>query len=353
MKQFFIMFFLLFTFQLLAKDTFISSNKKLPTVAIISTGGTISEVTNPKTGASVPASLTDFLKEMEPLKNICNIKSVEFSNIDSSQMTPEIWAKLSETIDKTLKDNKIIGAVVSHGTDTMAEGAYFLELTLKTKKPVVVTGSMRNASDPFSDGPFNLYNAVIQVLSDNAKDWGVTVSLNQYINAARNVIKTNTTNVQTFESGQAGILGYVYGNQVYRINNLIYEQKLPVPKNFPNVYIFQDFPGAKSDVIRFMADQNPAAIVIEALGAGNVNNDVFEGIKYAISKDVLIVITSVVPQGGVFAAYGDVGGGKSLEEAGALFSRYLRADKTRILLLLAIAEFGKNKEKLEKYLLKP
>ncbi|NGX35136.1 MAG: putative L-asparaginase [Candidatus Anoxychlamydiales bacterium] len=335
------------------KTQLIGNNSKLPTVAIITTGGTISEVNDPKTGSSIPGSLDNTIKSMQDILSLANIKLIEFSNIDSSQMTPAIWANLSKVVDNTLEDRNIIGAVITHGTDTMAEVAYFLDLTLKTKKPVVLTGAMRNSSNPYSDGPLNLRSAVIQVISNPPKNWGVTVSLNQYINAAREVVKTNTTNPQTFESGPKGYLGYIFEKNIYPINLVLYHNKFPIPKKFPKVFIYQDYAGATSQVLKFMADQTPDAIVVEGLGAGNVNSEVFEGIKYAIDKNIIVAITSTVPHGGIFPIYGDVGGGDSLKKAGVIFSVFLRADKTRLLLLLAIAKEGKNKEKLSNYLQNP
>lgn len=210
-----------------------SIDKNLETVVIVTTGGTIAEKTDPKTGASVPAlSGEDFIKSIPELSKMANIKVINFSNIDSSQMTPEIWAKLTKVVDKALKNNKVKGVVVTHGTDTMAEGAYFLELTLKTNKPVVFVGAMKNASDPYSDGPSNLLNGVAQVISKNSYDFGVTVTMNQYINAARNVRKTQTTNLQTFKSGEKGYLGYIFNKKVYRFNKRPFRLKLPIPKNF-------------------------------------------------------------------------------------------------------------------------
>lgn len=332
------------------KEKMIGNNPALPTIAFVITGGTVAETQNPKTKASVLGPLDTLIKNLQLLTDLANIKMIEFSNIDSSQMTPEIWGKLSLMVDKVLMDDNITAAVISHGTDTMAQGAYFLDLTLKTKKPVVFTGSMLNLSDYYSDGPFNLRNAVIQVINKTPENWGVTVTLNGYINAAKEVIKTNTINFQTFESGQKGYLGYVFGNKVYALNDVIYHNKFPIPKKFPKIYIFQDFAGAKDDVLKFMANQNPDAIIVEALGAGNVSQEVYQGVKYALDKNILIVITSIVPKGGVFPVYGDIGGGSVLYEAGAIFSRYLRADKARILLLLAIAQFGKDKEKLANFL---
>jgi L-asparaginase len=337
---------MLFSF-LFAEENMYGTNPNLPTVAIITTGGTIAEKTDPKTGASVPAKGADFVKAVPKLLDIANVKVVEFSNIDSSQMTPQMWAKLSKTVDNVLKDRKIAGVVITHGTDTMAEGSYFLDLTLKTDKPVVFTGAMRNASSPFSDGPFNLLSAVYQVISKEAKDFGVTVTLNSYINSSRDVVKKNTTNPQTFSSGDKGYLGYIFEGNVYKINDRVYIQKFPIPKKLPKVYIFQDYAGAGSEIVRYMADIGAEAIVIESLGAGNVNADVFEGIEYALKKGVIVINTSVVPHGFVFPVYGDKGGGATLKKAGVIFSRFLRADKARLLAMLAIPYVNGDMTKLQ------
>ena len=171
-------------------------NPALPTVAIFTTGGTIAEKYDPAAGGAVPAITGDALIQAVPeLGKIANVKVTPVCDIDSSQMTPEIWARLSKLVDKGLEDPKIKGAVITHGTDTMAEGAYFLDITVKTNKPVVFVGAMRDATDPSPDGPENILSAVIQVCSPNAKNWGVTLTMNQYIQSARAVQKTNTSNV--------------------------------------------------------------------------------------------------------------------------------------------------------------
>ncbi|NGX56590.1 MAG: putative L-asparaginase [Candidatus Anoxychlamydiales bacterium] len=349
LKQTKLLFFIfsIFLINIFAEEQMYGTNPNLPTIVIITTGGTIAEKTDPKTNASIPAKGTDFVKSVPKLLDIANVKVIEFANIDSSQMTPQIWSKLSKTVDNALKDRKIMGAIITHGTDTMAEGSYFLDLTLKTDKPVVFTGAMRNASSPFSDGPFNLLNAVYQVISKDAKNFGVTVTLNSYINSSRDVVKKNTTNPQTFTSGEKGYLGYIFEGNVYRINDRLYIQKFPIPKKLPKIYIFQDFAGAGPEIIRYMADIGADAIVIESLGAGNVNAAVFEGIEYALKKGIIIINTSVVAHGFVFPIYGDKGGGETLKKAGVIFSRFLRADKARLLAMLAIPYVNGDLSKLQ------
>lgn len=324
------------------------SQGDLPKVAIITTGGTIAEKLDPKTGGAVPAvSGKDLISAVPGLSDIAWIDVINFSNIDSSHMTPEMWAKLSKAVDKELAKPEIKGAVVTHGTDTMAEGSYFLELTLKSDKPVVFVGAMRDASDVSPDGPANILNAVRQACSPEALDWGVTVTLNQYINAARDVRKTQTSNVQTFNSGEQGYLGYISLGKVVRFNDRRKKQKFDIPETLPKVAILPDYAGSDGDFIRHAADSDYDGIVVEAVGAGNVNKKMFKAIKYALDKNIPIVITTRVYHGRVLPVYADKGGGKRLQEVGAILGGDLSAAKARLLLMLAIPSADGDMKKLK------
>ena len=157
----------------------------LPKVVIVTTGGTIAMKYDQDSGGLVPTvSGKDLLEAIPELGEIATIETVEFSNIDSSQMTPEIWRNLSDKVEEILLRSDVQGVVITHGTDTMAEGAFFLETTLQSRKPVVFVGAMRSASDLSPDGPANIYNAVLQVTSPQAEGWGVTVTMNQFVNSA-------------------------------------------------------------------------------------------------------------------------------------------------------------------------
>jgi L-asparaginase len=322
----------------------------LPKVAIVTTGGTIAEKTDPKTGGAVPAvSGNDLIEAVPGLAKIADIQVVNFSNIDSSQMTPDMWAGLSKTVDKLLADPQIKGAVVTHGTDSMAEGSYFLNLTLKSDKPVVFVGAMRDASDLSPDGPANILNAVTQVCSEEAKGWGVTVTLNQFINGARNVRKTNSTNVQTFDSGEKGYLGYVVMGKVVRYNDPRPRQRFDLPETLPQVALITTYAGDEGAFVRFAADSGVKGIVVEGVGAGNVNAKVFEAIKYAMGKGVAVVVTTQVYHGGVWPMYGDEGGGATMEKAGVILGGDQTGPKARLLLMLALAKEKGNIEALKKY----
>lgn len=192
-----------------------SSSQERPTVAVVATGGTIAMKVDPVTHAPVPAvSGEDLIAAVPKLKEIANVRVVEFSNIPSDYMGPDRWPNLTKKVEEVLADPSVVGVVISHGTDTLDQTAYFLDLTLKSDKPVVAVGAQRNASDWDTDGPRNLLNAVRQVLAEDSKGKGVTVTLNSYINAARYVRKSHTSNVQTFTSGDAGALGYVDEDKV-------------------------------------------------------------------------------------------------------------------------------------------
>lgn len=344
--SFLIVPFLILSIYFLASDAL----AEIPTVAVVTTGGTIAMKIDPKTGGAVPALTGKALLEAVPgLGKVAKIKVINFSNIDSSHMTPELWASLSKKVDEVLMDPKIKGAVITHGTDTMAEGSFFLDLTVKSDKPVVFVGAMRNASDLSPDGPANILDAVTQVCSDEAKDWGVTVTLNQYINSAWDVRKTQSYNVQTFMSREKGYLGYIVAGKVYRLNDRIHKVKLPIPEKMAKVALLKSYAGDDGSFIRYAVDNGAEGIVVEGVGAGNVNADVYEAIEYALKKDVIVVLTTRVYYGGVFPMYGDKGGGATLKEAGVIMAGPITAAKARLLLMLAIPEVGKDKEKLQNF----
>jgi L-asparaginase len=322
-------------------------NEDLPTVAIITTGGTIAEKTDPKSGGAVPAVTGEDLVAAVPgLKSLANIAVMNFSNIDSSQMTPLIWAHLSKSVDEVLARQDIAGAVITHGTDTMSEGAFFLDVTLKSDKPVVFTGAMNDASSSDRDGPANILSAVGQVLSSDARNWGVTVTLNRFVNSARDVRKTNTTNVQTFSSGEKGFLGYVFNGNVTRYNDRLHRLRLPLPDKLPDdlpyVPYISMFAGSDGSFIRHAVEKGAKGLAIDGVGAGNVDADMFEAIEYALSRNIPVSISTRVYNGAVEPVYGDKGGGKMLQDAGCILTGNLQGTKARLLLMIALMRQDNN-----------
>ncbi|MBU1275889.1 MAG: asparaginase [Proteobacteria bacterium] len=321
---------------------------QLPLVVVVATGGTIAEKTGAGGGA-VPALTGDSLVAAVPgLDKVARIKVVNLCNIDSSQMTPEIWAKLSRAAEAELAKPEVAGVVVTHGTDTMAEGAFFLDLTLKSNKTVVFTGAMRDASDPSPDGPINILNAVRVVTSPQAQGWGVVVALNDYVNAARWAVKTQSTNPQTFDSGQKGYLGYVMTGLVERWHPRPARLHLPLPDKLPKVTYLTTFAGDDGALVRHAVDKGAKGLVVDGVGAGNVNAEVYKAIQYALGKGVKVVITTRVAHGGAWPIYGDQGGGLTMQKAGCILSRAFDGPKARLLLMLALAN-NTSPQKLAEY----
>lgn len=320
--------------------------EELPLVVVVTTGGTIAMKTDTKTKGAVPAvSGQDLLDSVPALTRIARIRVVPFCNIDSSQMTPEIWLKLSAKVDAILAEKEVKGVVITHGTDAMALGAFFLDVTLTSSKPVVFTGAMRDASAISPDGPLNIFNAVKQVTMQERGQWGVTLTMNQFVAAAIDVRKVHTTNSQCFESGPAGYLGYVGADEL-----AIYRQPLPVikvpkPKSLPPVTVCVMHPANDGRLLRSAVDLGYKGIVIQAVGAGNVNEAMYKSIKYALANKVAVVVTTQVYYGGVQAIYGDAGGGVTLMKAGCILGGTLISSKASLLLALGLANYG-NSEKL-------
>jgi L-asparaginase len=173
--------------------------------------------------------------------------------------------------------------------------------------------------------------------------------LNNYINSARDVRKTNTTNVQTFSSGEKGYLGYIAQGKVFRFNDRLYRQTLPLPEKLPKVALVWDYAGSDGSLVRQAVDEGVKGIVVVAVGAGNVNPQMFEASQFAMKKGVAVVISSRVYYGSVLPIYGDIGGGADLKKAGAILGGNLTPPKARLLLMLALPVVKQDHQKLADY----
>lgn len=314
-------------------------NPALPTVVIITTGGPLSSKKSAKPGTQPEQlSVTELQAALPRLAKLVNIKIINLFNLEGSCMTPKKWLELSRLVDTTLKDPKVTGIVIVHGVDTMPEAAFMLDLTVNVNKPVVFTGALKEADDPGFDGYANLYNAIIQVSASNTSNWGVTVTMNQYIFSARDVYRSNTSNIQSFSSDK-GFLGYFENGKIFRVNDYIRRQRFPCPEaTLPEVPILVFYPGADGSMLRsLLENDNIKGVVIQAAGTGNLNPPYFEAVKAAVAKGIAVVITkdsiSGRAQSGANAAYG----GAALEKEGAIFAGDLSASKARIVLILALA----------------
>lgn len=307
-------------------------------VAVIFTGGTIAMKQDPNLKGAVP-SLTgkDLLEIIPHRENVLEIETIEFGNYPSPHLTVELLEELREVVEKTLKRDEIKGVVITHGTDTLEETAYFLELTTNFDKPIVLTGAMKNSSEAGYDGPSNLIDSLTTASSEKSKKRGVLVVLNGEIHSAKDVTKTHTSSLDTFKSPETGPLGYVDSGNVYFYRNVEKRQYIPTKKLEPRVSLLKVVFGMDDKLIRFLVENGERGIVIEGTGRGNVPPKVAEGIKYAISKGTVVVLVSRCPMGRVHPSYAYEGGGKHLESLGVIFGGNLSGQKARIKLMAALA----------------
>lgn len=307
------------------------------TIQIIFTGGTISMEIDPTLGAAVPALSGDqILSTVSHLDEHIATRVHDYGQLPGPHMTPQLMWDLAQLTRTYLADPEIDGVVITHGTDTLEETAYFLELVLDSEKPVVVTGAMRNASELGFDGPSNLRDAILVAASSAAMGLGVLVCLNEQILAASEATKTHTEEAGTFQSPNFGPLGIVDMGKVLFYRRPIWRQHIPATRLEDRVDLFKMYAGADDRFVRYAVDSGAQGLVIEALGRGNVPPAVVPGIAYALEKGLPVVITSRALRGRVLDAYGYEGAGKRLRNMGVIFADYLSSAKSRIKLMLAL-----------------
>jgi L-asparaginase len=310
-----------------------SSGRK-PRVVVVATGGTIATLPDPQTGALVPARTgKELIAAVPETQAWATLEVIQFGNVNSPNITPADWARLAELIDGILATPYVVGLVITHGTSTLEETAYFLDLTLKSEKPVVMTGSMRSAKDRGFDGPGNIIDAVRVAVTPEAAGSGV---LNGSIHAAREGAKTHKSQVQTFQSGAWGCLGFVDPDRVVFGRRPLRRQTLPLPERLPRVDLISLYTGADGSYVVHALDEGAEGIVVAGFGLGQMNEPMAEGIGYALQKGIPVVVSSRVPEGRIVPTYGGPGGAVTLRDMGCVFSDDLSPWKARILLMLAL-----------------
>lgn len=309
-----------------------------PKVCIIFTGGTISMTVDENIGAAIPTlSGEQILSMVSNIDKLADIEVINFCEIPGPHMSIDKLLELKKLIKDTLDRQDITGVIVTHGTDTLEETAYFLDLTLRHHKPIVMVGAMRNSSELGYDGSSNLAAAVCTAISPKAIDKGVLVVLNNEVNIAAEVTKTNTLSLNTFQSPY-GPLGIIDTNDLIVYRNIAYRQHIDTDEVEHKVDLIKAALDMDDRFIRFSVDSGAKGIVIEALGRGNLTIKMLEGVKYALSKGVVVVIVSRCSSGRVFESYGYEGGGKELSDLGAIMGGEMRGPKARIKLMLALAK---------------
>lgn len=314
---------------LVSWSTSYSQNSAKPKVLVITTGGTIASKTN-----APLIEGNELIHNLPELTKYGDIEVEEFVNIGSSKMTPEIWLKLVKRINTVLNEKPDLTCIIiTHGTDTMEETAFFLNLTHKWTTPIILVGSMRSSNEISADGPANLINAVRVGISVEAIGKGVMVVLNENISAARDLLKTNNRRVDAFPSTDLGFMGFVDPEKVtfYRSpikpHTVKSEFKVYELDSLPKVDIVQDFAGLDSGILSYFINRPNQGLVISSFAGGRVSEGVSD-VYHLPANHKPIVISSSIKGGRIM--------GSNPEGTPVIVANDLPSNKARILLMLAL-----------------
>ncbi|WP_267864723.1 type II asparaginase [Helicobacter pylori] len=323
--------------------------KYLPTIVLLATGGTIAGSGAGKSLGRYKSGELGIIELLKAIPNhfikIVHIQGEQISNIGSQDMNEEVWFKLAQRVQELLNDSRIKGVVITHGTDTLEESAYFLNLVLHSTKPVVLVGAMRNAASLSADGALNLYNAVSVAVNEKSANKGVLVVMDDNIFSAREVVKTHTTHTSTFKAPNSGAIGSVYYGKVryymqplrkHTINSefSIVELNPPLPK----VDIIYTHAGMTPDLFQASLNSHAKGIVIAGVGNGNVSAGLLKAMQEASQMGVIVARSSRVGSGEVTSS--------EIDDKAFITSDNLNPQKARVLLQLALTKTN-NREKIQ------
>jgi len=327
-------------------------DKKLPNVVILATGGTIAGAGVSSTGSAYTSGqvkIEAMIDAVPNIRSLANLRGEQIANVGSQDMNVKVWFDLAKRINELLATKEVDGVVITHGTDTQEETAYFLNLVVKSDKPVVLTGSMRPSTALSADGPLNMYNAVAIAANPKAKGYGVMVLMNDDIHSAHDVKKMITTPVHTFESPLEGLLGTCIFGEVEFFHKPFgkhtFESEFSVDgvKELPRVDIVYTCADVSPDLIDIMVKAGAKGIVIAGVGDGNMNAGTLEAAKRATKAGIPVVRASRVPVGAVL-----IKGEVVDEDFGTVSSADLNPQKARILLMLALLKKDRTREDLQR-----
>jgi len=323
---------------------------KLANVMILATGGTIagtgatSTTTVGYTAATV--GVARLIEAVPELKTVATVKGEQVFQIASENMNNDYWLKLAKRVNELLAQDDVDGIVITHGTDTIEETAYFLNLVVKSRKPVVIVGAMRPSTAISADGPVNLYNATILAASEAAVGKGVLVVLNDQINGAREVTKTNTANADTFRSWELGFLGYMQDNQphFYRQSTRRHtaDTEFDVSKldTLPAVDIVYGYANMNRTAVDAFVAAGDKGIIHAGVGDGSLARPAVEPALIDARKKGVVVVRSSRVGNGIVARNGEA----KDDDLDFVVSDTLNPQKARILLMLALTKTNNTKE---------
>jgi|SRR5262245_29850152 len=332
----------------------LAATPELPRVVILATGGTIAGA-QPKEGdpgyKAGSVSVEALIQAAPGVDKLARLDGEQIASIGSQDMNDEVWFKLAKRANELLARPDVAGIVVTHGTDTLEETGFFLDLVLKTDKPVVLVGSMRPATSTSPDGPLNLYNAVAVAADPGARGLGVLVVVNDDLHAARDIQKTNTTDVQTFTSPNRGQLGEAYYGKPRYFNKPTNrhtsksEFSLDGLTKLPRVDIVYAHENADGALVRAAVAAGSAGIVLAGVGDGNATKAMIDALAEAAKKGVVVVRSTRVGSGLVR---------RNIEldddALGFVASMELNPQKARILLRMGLTK-TKDAAQIQRYFL--
>ncbi len=323
---------------------------KLANVVILATGGTIAG-----TGASTTATVgytaatvgvQRLIEAVPELKAVANVKGEQVFQIASENMNNDSWLKLAKRVNELLRQDDVDGIVITHGTDTIEETAYFLNLVVKSRKPVVIVGAMRPSTAISADGPINLYNATILAGSEEAAGKGVLVVLNDQINGARDVTKTNTANTDTFRSWELGFLGYMQDNRPHfyrqstRRHTADTEFDVSNLDQLPAVDIVYGYANMNRTAVDAFVGAGDVGLVHAGVGDGSLARPAVEPALIEARKKGVVIVRASRVGNGIVARNGEA----KDDDLDFIVSDTLNPQKARILLMLALTKTKDTKQ---------
>ncbi|HHY0266481.1 TPA: asparaginase [Staphylococcus aureus] len=303
---------------------------------VIHTGGTIS-MSQDQSNKVVTNDINPISMHQDVINQYAQIDELNPFNVPSPHMTIQHVKQLKDIILEAVTNKYYDGFVITHGTDTLEETAFLLDLILGIEQPVVITGAMRSSNEIGSDGLYNYISAIRVASDEKARHKGVMVVFNDEIHTARNVTKTHTSNTNTFQSPNHGPLGVLTKDRVQFHHMPYRQQALENVNDKLNVALVKAYMGMPGDIFSFYSREGIDGMVIEALGQGNIPPSALEGIQQLVSLNIPIVLVSRSFNGIVSPTYAYDGGGYQLAQQGFIFSNGLNGPKARLKLLVALS----------------
>ncbi len=318
-------------------------------IKVITTGGTIAMDEDKHTHQIIPKlSGEELLSYVPELSNIAELDLIQYANLDSSQLKPQMIVELAQIVEEVLEDKEISGVLITHGTDTLEETAYLLDLLIDSPKPVVITGALRSFNQLSSDGELNLAHSLQTIIEPHSKEKGVLVVLNNEIHAARFVAKVHTNKLRAFTSLNTGPIGNIDHCGVHYFYNLSKQVKVKNAKLEDRVEIIKLALGSDDKLIHAALDYGSKGIILEGFGLGTLPENISSGLIRAKEENIPVILTTRCLEGRVYNLYGASAGGFNLAKMDLIFAGNLNSAKARLVLMILLGK-GYTKSQIRNY----